>query len=615
MGTNPSPAPGPRASGWLQGLLCVIAVTAIVCACSTQDRSTVPTANAPFGGELYRTSPSGSGPLRLRIGHRRRHRIKPFGWPPPGIVTGSKPGTYCYLTGLPGPIGPNWYPVYKCWIVTGDMVDFGTLQQTIGYGETSGWYCSQTDWWSGVTGGPLDVEINPHITGPGSWQCNRTDYADVTMQQVGTDTGHWTAGGTVNGNYTLCSTFPFVNCDYPAWVIILQLDVNPGPAPSPYPTPIPTSIGSPYPSPAPTLALQIYDNRLARVVSGGLATASPMPSSVIGLENNLTAVMSNGQQPTTVSWNEVSGQPVSSQTTINQPAVTTQALSLPSSANPLDFFWTQASTTNTGVFVTGTYNNQNYAALAAYNVEGPSLTSMSASVNQPSIVQRGSAPTFQLGNLDPPNGIVSTYMATAPQDFNGWVAENQQILNSDSVVPSSVPFPDTTTPPDTFWTDGCWIMNVNANVVNQGPVSAPKGTNVTYGPTYDSPYYTLNWPGVTQWNINDTFNDYFMYRPRRSGWNAVWVNFGFLAWAWGGTAALTSGGGGGLTWQLSGGFGHVTMVGQANSSLVGWSAIFPPPQGYVCTAGPTVIPQSHGHTKIRMRPTFKRTPPRVMQRD
>jgi len=228
---------------------------------------------------------------------------------------------------------------------------------------------------------------------------------------------------------------------------------------------------------------------------------------------------------------------------------------------------------------------------------------MSSTIVQPNIVQTGAPPqpVLQLGNLDPPNGVISNYTASAPQDFNGWVAENQQIETNDTVQPNSIPFPDPTTAPNTYWADGCWIYNVGINLVNNGAIAAPKGSYVSYGPTYDAPRYYLDTPGVTQWNIDDKFTDYFMYRPKVKGWNAIWVNFGVLQWAWGGTANLAAGGGGNAQWTLANGFGGVTSSGQPTTALVGWPNILPGEPG-TCPNGPAVTNHTPPARKLRLRP-------------
>jgi hypothetical protein len=181
----------------------------------------------------------------------------------------------------------------------------------------------------------------------------------------------------------------------------------------------------------------------------------------------------------------------------------------------------------------------------------------------------------------PNAGIISTYRATAPPDFSGYYAETQLIETNPSTTPSINPSPFTETG-NASWADACWIYGVDGSGQNHPARSFGAGASVTYGPTFDAPFYGLtSVPGLTGLYVDDIYTDYFMFLPKGS--NHVWVNFGKLQWSWGGLASK------GLlnTWILSRTIAPgPTETGAPNSDHVSWPNYIPNPDPHV-TCPPT----------------------------
>jgi len=569
-------------------VFCVLSAIAIASACSGSRTSALPPAGAPY--VIF----SGSPMHRTRVICRHRHRcktIRPFDfYMPPRTVYGSKHGTYCYMTGAPN--GPGTYPTYKCWLMPSDALTFNNLWQVATPGSLGPtWYCGPTYWTMAESyAGPMPSPMvtageSPSPTGLGNWQCNRLDVVNATISRGADNIYGWVADYTVRGGYILCDR---IGCSGPVTEIAATMSVNPGPAPTVRPTPVPTATngGTPWPTAPPPVGLIIYDNRLNEDVSapGG---AAPSPSSVIGLENNLTAKRTDGGSPTNVNWATFGNASIISQDPITAPSVSDVLPIFPTPGNPAKFYWYVGTMPNSQsrVVVTAYVNGVLMTALALYSIEAPQLGQMSATFNTPTVTYRGipNQPFLQLGTAapSPAAGIISTYTATAPPDFGGYYAENQQVISQPTYSPSSIPTPyPTTGPGNTRWLDGCWIYNVNGSGNNLGADLFLAGSQVTYGPTFDAPNYPLDQPGMQSLTVDDFFTDYFMYRPKRASTGAIWVNFGVLSWHWGGTAAFS-----GLTWRLSNGFANVTSSGK-NQDLVAWPKIYQP--GSDCPGPPAI---------------------------
>jgi hypothetical protein len=561
---------------------CILMLAAIACACSTNNQASIP--------PRFISSPATALTVAYGRRHWRKHvRVRPntFG-PPPSTISTTK-GSYCYLTNG-GVVQPGWWPVYNCYMMQNDTIDFGELGQTPGL--AADWYCSEVTWTSGMnSAGSMAYAINPSVTGQGDWNCIRTDIADVTMSR-GTDSGGWIASGAINGNFTGCDT---VNCASNFWIILLGLRVQPGPLASPWPTGAPTSIGSSYPSPAPSNGLVIVDNNN----SGTVVSDGATHNSAIGLQMNLSAKKSHGGTPTNVQWTSYGGPAITSQTLTSQQA---QDVTPGPSPNPNDtaiFYYTVGG--SAVIRVSATVGTTPMNALALYNVEAPSSMSMHAQFNTPDVyISSNGKPWLRLGHASPlplgPSiaGITSTYYAVSPPDFGGWYAGNRTVYTSPlSTPPNVTPYPST--PPGISYDDFCWIYNVDAYLNDDPPPYFDQGQSVTYGPTYDAPGYNL---GLDQrlkgLSVNDQFTDSFLFRPAGNNNNNVWVTIGQLKWSWGGNVSQSGLAG---QWTITPGTSFVSPgPGTQSSWLPYWPNYFQEP--YACPS-PNPTPPSLARKTLR----------------
>jgi hypothetical protein len=619
-------------SGWIRGAFCLLMIGAIASACSSGNRNAVipPSQGVPLGVSRMNGPGLTSHNFQAR-GHRhRRHRMRPNVWPPPNTLCGNScgNGTYCYLTNG-GVVQPGWAPDYTCWIMPGDEVDFGVLQQEIGIGDV-GFWCSQANWWpamnhGGPNNGTMSYFIVPNITSPGSWLCNRTDFADVYMTRD-QESGGWNESGGMSGAYTLCGT---INCAYPTDATLLYLVVYPGPAPTPLPSPAPTSTGSAYPSPAPTDYLVIYDNHLQAIVSDGQTRPS-----VVGLQTSLTAEMMPGNQPTNAQWGYSNPAMALFQFLSSNQAYDTTPPPNPGPAENSIFYWTQGQSQSM-VTAVATVNGQQYTAIALYNVEAPSPTQMNATFNQPEIIvancsnsATGYGPWFNLGSCLLPfdqhaPGITSNYGATGPADFGGWYTSNQMINSGPSTIPASGGAADYTQTGGQFWDDACWYAAWDKNAVNQPPSYSGPAATVTFGPAYDDPGYNAapsptptGWVQITSLTSNpEAFQDHFMFRPAvvQGGGliPSIWVTIGQLFWSWGGNVKK------GLTqWQDGVPAPYVSPgTGSASTWLPKWNNRFgqPVPPNLCIAPNPTTPPMYAVHLPRKKINRMRFTGPKVLQ--
>ncbi|MBV9717924.1 MAG: hypothetical protein JOZ77_01275 [Candidatus Eremiobacteraeota bacterium] len=250
-------------------------------------------------------------------------------------------------------------------------------------------------------------------------------------------------------------------------------------------------------------------------------------------------------------------------------------------------------------------------ALALYTVEAPTFGSMTATFATPGIY--GQSVVLGLQSPYPNSGIISKYTATAPNDFAGYFAENQQEMTNPYASPSSSPgLPQTGT---ASWLDACWIYDVQANGLNSPAPLASAAATVTYGPSYDAPAYGL--ARLDELNFDDTYVDHFMFTPDVPGWHhRVWVNFGVLQWSWGGDVVAdrflnTAPVGWKFNSEIAPG---PTQTGVPNTDLVGWPNTLAV-EGSSCPAPPAENSQSrtprkgHGATPTLRAPRSKLKPP------
>lgn len=553
---------------------CAVGAAALATACSNQGHLSV----------VPRQISTGSHATNVRSLKVRRHRLRPLDVPlPPSTVTGGVSGSYCYMTNG-GTVQPGWWPVYACWIMQNDTIDFGKIAATPGL--DSRYFCGPATWTaSGIShAGPpssMTYTMIPSVTGFGDWNCERSDIIKFKMSR-GTDSGGWFEGGVITGQLIICTT---INCAGPIGEIPIQLAVNPGPAPTPNPTAAPTSIGSPYPSPAPSTGLVIVDNNNGEaIVSDGT-----LHKSVVGLQMNLSAKKYPGlANPSSILWTSFGGPTFLSQTLSDSAASEVMTGPSPIPNNPAIYYW-YVGNGEDDVIVSAVVNGNNMNAVARYSIETPTIASMNATVTVPTI--NPSTVFLELGSPSNPPltaGIISNYSANNPADFSGYYAENQVIQSNPVTSPLPTAFPSSG---PAHWADDCWIYNVDQHLNNNGPISGGPGGTTSYGPTYDAPGYGI--ADLTSISIDDSFIDSYMFRP--SGANNAWVIFGQLSWAWGGLGTYAG------SWSLtdkiypdgpSGG----TIHGSPTTALPSWPNRFgsdPCP-----TPPPALRVRDRSHAKI-----------------
>jgi hypothetical protein len=536
--------PYASAAGFRHILFGVLMALALATACSGNHSSA---ALPPSGSTWSGNAPSEQTAI---VERRRRHgsHVRRAGfYNPPGTITGSG-GSYCYMNNAPG--GPGGWPTYICWMNKNDSVTFPNFWQVPLPTYISGEVCGAATWAvniQGIYGNPSLTwsTPTPDVTGLGDWFCDRVDVVSVTFQR-GTDNGGWIVDTHVDGTFTVCGNQGQGPCDFNGFSErAVAPKFFPGPPPTPLPTPVPTPTGgsSGWPSPGPSVGLVIFDKRLNQVVSTG---SSPFPNSVIGLQDYLIAETTTGIQipSQNVSWKQFGNATIRGQNFTSQSASPVTPGPFPSTGNPAVFYWIVGGSPST-VIVSAPVSGNQMTAVAFYNVEAPSVTSMTAVFATPGINNFFGAnkPWFELGQPSPlasAYGIKSTYKAVGPPDFAGYYAENQILNTLPSPTPANVtPYPST--PPAVYWDDGCWIYNVDQNGNNGGPLHEDAGASFTYGPTYDSPGYSLENSGypMTGLTINWQFMDSFLFRPTSTQNNSVWVTIGQLVWSWGGNVKKT----------------------------------------------------------------------------
>jgi hypothetical protein len=560
-------------------------------------------------------NPTGTAILALHFPpeyYRRHHRriSKGVVYSAPTTIYGQN-GSYCYMTSAPN--GPTSWPAYYCWLNENDSLTFTDLWAVPLYNYITGEACGETAWgiwiWSG--GGPLTIPSpTPNTTGLGNWNCQRLDIVSETFSR-GYDSGGWGYALNIQGSFTVCGSTGYCSSgfDEPAAEVALW----PGPPPSPLPTPVPTSTSSAWPSPGPSVGLVIYDNRLQEIVSTGL---SPNPTTVIGLRDDLKAEQTDGGTPQSVTWERVgaTNQAILSQSPITAPSVSNAPLPMPTSTNPIKFYFV-GSGNPSGVEVTATVNGQQMVAWALYNVEAPTFGSMTATFATPGVYSSAGDWGFELGRTSPsPSaGIVSNYAATGPPDFAGYYAEGQLVQSNPYTVPTGI-FQQTGSQ---YWDDGCWIQNTQGDGYESPAPEFSPGAAVAYGPTYDAPGYPLGIDGMTllsTYDPADQFVDYFMFAPAVQSWpHYVWVNFGKLTWNWGGVATpvYSSPNGSIIAWALSSPIPPgPTQTGAANSDPVAWPSVYNAiPIGPSSCPSPPSGDESTARKALRSRQSSKLSKP------
>lgn len=130
----------------------------------------------------------------------------------PEVVTGSVPGTACFLTHYPQWIG-DW-PAYRCYMQQNDSVTLGNLVQ-VPMANGGGGYCGPSSWYARVASSagnyPHNGSVSPQITGQGDWNCLRPDVVNFTFTR-GSDSGGWEVIYQPAASYMYCDT---VNCAGP----------------------------------------------------------------------------------------------------------------------------------------------------------------------------------------------------------------------------------------------------------------------------------------------------------------------------------------------------------------------------------------------------------------
>jgi len=135
-----------------------------------------------------------------------------------------------------------------------------------------------------------------------------------------------------------------------------------------------------------------------------------------------------------------------------------------------------------------------------------------------------------------------------------------------------------------YWSDGCPLYSLT--VLAQGGQQAIWDSNSNNKTTvaFDAPASILS----SVYNVvtrNDSFVDYFMYRP--TGAKSIWVTIGKLTWLWGGTATRngnpnTNGGWTGPTGATQ---PIPAPTGNVSHEFPGWPQTFLP-QGSLCVVPP-----------------------------